>query len=115
MKLLKYQKKALLVALHTLAKDGPINDRLGICWHLNELVVHGHEFVNTYQFVGELAVSWPGNEGTVETIGDNPPQVCWPIDNEYDPITEERLSKWEGDQLAKRTSLIQHLIDSLAA
>ena len=114
MKLLKYQKKALLVALHTLAKDGPINHRLGICWHLNELMVQGHKFLNTYQFVGELAVSWPGNEGEVDH-GNSPPQVCWPIANEYDPITEDRLSKWEGDQLAKRTSLIQHLIDHLTA
>lgn len=114
MKLLKYQKKALLVALHTLAKDGPISQHHGICWHLNEIIVQGHKFLNTYQFVGEMSASWPGNEGDVEAYINGTPTVCWPIANEYDPITGDRLSKWEGDQLVKRTSLIQHLIDSLS-
>lgn len=105
----KTQKKALLKALHTLAKDGPVRRSYGICGNLDEIVVQGRKRIDTYHFVSFNAVNWPGRTGVVKDYGSGA-QSVYPI---YRGPGREPL--WEGAQLEQRMSLIAYLTEQLEA
>lgn len=115
MKLLKYQKRALRKAVETLLNDptSRVNPRLGICWHLDNLVEQGATFVNAYSVVAHYSVDWPERTGELCPSEDGVVACHWPIPKEYG-ADEERMSLWQGNQLTQRISLLKYLLTRLA-
>ena len=105
MELSQAQKDALLTGLHLLAKDGPSNTSVGICWNLEQLAPGQH----AYDLVSHYSVGWPGLTGEVWVDGSGTERCTYPIKR----AASVRL--WAGSQLKQRMSLIKYLSASLQA
>lgn len=113
MKLREYQRRALRRALKELRRNpGKLNPRLGICWHLDQLVVQGACYLNTYRFVGFYAADWPSRTGEVHD-DDGVWLSTWPIKRDYS-ADGSREPLWEGWQLQERLGLIDYLLTKVA-
>lgn len=95
-------------SLEQLQRHGPARTDFGICWNWREL--YGLRL--TYDIVSDLSVDWPGCEGYVGVGFDRQPRCDYPIRPEWDEHDVE-LDYWQGDQLAKRESLIEYLLSKL--
>ena len=113
MKLTIGKRKALLKALDNIYRTGPSNARLGICWNLQDVLKY-RGTLGTYEFVAKVSMLWPGvdPDATIHTSSDGTICLSWPIRRQYD-ADGYRLPYWEGDQLCKRTALLEFLIDYL--
>lgn len=110
MKLKRNERTALLTALSELYMHGPSEPGLGICWNLRAILDANHKKVCAYAFVSQVSMDWPLVDpgAYVSTAGDVL-AIHWPVRRQYD-ANDNRLPYWEGDQLCKRTALIEYLI-----
>lgn len=110
MKLKRNERADLLTALRELYARGPNDPQLGICWNLRDILNANHKKVCAYAFVSQVSVDWPLVDPDAYVSNDDGVRgVYWPIRRQYD-ADGNRLPYWEGDQLCKRTALIEYLI-----
>lgn len=91
---LKKHAEPLKKALEDLLKYGPESPRVGICGHIPSYI--------EYEDLYSLFEGWPehsGNKG-------------FPVDS-YRAYNEDRDNLWQGDNLRKRKSLIEHMLVKL--
>lgn len=109
MKLSVNERQSVIEALKTLkkaAEEGTVADTsVGICDNLSEIMDTGYQFENFYldglDIVAAYSHSWEEYSG----------ERYHPIDGGEVYEKEDKL--WEGEQLKKRLSLIDHIISSL--
>lgn len=111
MKLKRNERAALLTALRELYARGPNDPKLGVCWNLRDILSANRKKVCAYDFVAQVSMDWPlvDPDAHIHTAADGLRSVYWPVRRQYD-ADGNRLPYWEGDQLCKRTALIEYLI-----
>ena len=111
MKLKRNERAALLTALRELYARGPNDPHLGICWNLGNILISNKRYVDAYAFVSQVSMGWPLLDpcAYIDTDTDGVLSVPYPVGRQYD-ADDDRLPYWEGDQLCKRTALIEYLI-----